>query len=175
METANELSSEASWAEALHWVQKNANKVKPLGNRFWSKVDIGGPQDCWEWQAYRTQQGYGHFRFDGKSQLAHRLVAGLRRGDEGQALHSCDNPPCCNPAHISIGTMADNMAQKVARGRQAKGERAGPAKLTEAEVLAIRARYATGRVMQHALADEYGVSGPLISHIVNRKAWAHLA
>ena len=175
METANVVSSEASWAEALDWVTKNANKVKPLGNRFWSKVDIGGPDDCWHWQATRDRAGYGKFRIDGKMQAAHRLVAGLRSGDEGQALHSCDTPACVNPAHISIGTRADNMAQMTARGRQAKGESHALAKLTEAEVLAIRARYATGRITQQALAEEYGVAGSLISHIVNRKAWAHLA
>jgi hypothetical protein len=148
--------------------------VAGLGERFWSKVDIGGPDECWPWQAYRIPKGYGQFRLHGKMQRVHRLVAGLRTGDPGHALHSCDWPPCCNPAHLSIGTNQDNVDQKVARERQVKGEEISQAKLTEDEVLDIRARYATGQIYQYALAEEYGVHKSLVSLIVRRKLWAHL-
>ena len=145
-----------------------------LGERFWSKVDVGGPSDCWDWQAVRDKDGYGRFKLDGKMQKAHRLVIGLRTGDEGHALHSCDWPPCANPAHLSIGTNQDNIDHKVSRERQLKGEETPQAKLTEDEVLDIRARYATGTITQRALAEEYGVHKSLISQIVRRKLWAHL-
>ena len=145
-----------------------------LGKRFWSKVDVGGPGDCWEWQASRNSKGYGQFRLDGKIQKSHRLVVGLRIGDPGYALHSCDWPPCCNPAHLSIGTPQDNMDQMKARERQAKGEEIGIAKLTDPEVLEIRARYATGQITQQGLADQHGVHHSLVSLIVNRKIWTHI-
>ena len=147
-----------------------------LGERFWSKVDVGGPDECWEWQAYRLPAGYGQFKLDGKLHRSNRLVIGLRTGDEGHALHSCDNPPCVNPAHLSIGTNAENIAQRDARGRQVTppGEDNGSAKLTGPEVLEIRARYATGQITQRALAEEYGVHFSLISLIVRRKSWKHI-
>jgi hypothetical protein len=145
-----------------------------LGERFWSKVDVCEPDECWPWKAFRNPAGYGAFRLDGKMQRAHRLVIGLRTGDEGHALHACDWPPCCNPAHLSIGTNQDNTDQKVTRGRQAKGEEQGPSKLTEGEVLEIRARYATGRVAHRGLAEEYGVTHTAIGKIVRRELWAHL-
>jgi hypothetical protein len=148
--------------------------IEELGERFWAKVAIGGPEECWEWQASRHADGYGRFAIDGKVQYAHRLVVGLRTGDEGYALHSCDNPACVNPAHLSIGTHQDNMDQKVARERQTKGEEQGHAKLTDPEVLDIRARYATGRITQQGLAEEYAVDQALISRIVRRKIWTHI-
>lgn len=149
--------------------------VAELGERFWSKVDIGGPDDCWEWKASRSS-GYGQFRLGGKMQRSHRLVIGLRAGDEGCALHSCDWPPCVNPAHLSIGTQEDNVSQRDARGRHVAtpGEDHGMSKLTDAEVLDIRARYATGQITQRALAEEYGVHFSLISLIIRRKIWTHL-
>jgi len=92
-------------------------------------------------------------------------------------LHSCDNPPCVNPAHLSIGTHQENVAQRDARGRRKPllGEKHGSAKLTDTEVIDIRKRYATGLITQRALAEEYGVTKSRISLIVNRKSWAHLA
>ena len=151
-----------------------ANVVE-LDERFWSKVDVGGPDDCWEWQAVRLK-GYGRFSLGGKMQYAHRLVIGLLIGDEGCALHSCDNPPCVNPAHLSVGTHQDNMTQRDARGRQVSppGEGNGMAKLTDSKVLEIRARYATGLITQRALGEEYGVSQTVVSLIVRREIWGHL-
>jgi len=149
-----------------------------LGERFWSKVDVGGPDDCWEWQAGRHADGYGQFKLDGKMQGAHRLVVGLRTGDEEYALHSCDWPPCCNPAHLSLGTHQDNMDQMVARGRHVAmsqpGEEHGQVKLTDTKVLEIRARYATGQITQRGLASQYDVALSLISRIINRKSWTHI-
>jgi hypothetical protein len=87
--------------------------------RFWSKVDVGEEDDCWEWTGYRYRK-YGRFNFESVSRLAHRVAWILLHGplpDEQKVLHSCDNPPCCNPLHLFVGTQTDNMQDMIAKGR----------------------------------------------------------
>ena len=88
-------------------------------------------------------------------------------------LHQCDNPPCCNPAHLWVGTQADNMGEKVQKRRQARGERHGSAMLRDEDAMAIRERYASGESAQK-LADEYGVSVRQIYRVVRGERFAHL-
>jgi hypothetical protein len=86
--------------------------------RFWSKVAKG--DECWVWTAYLDERGYGRVGFNGKVQYAHRVAYQLEVGpipEGAHILHSCDNPPCVNPAHLRAGTRSDNMRDKVARGR----------------------------------------------------------
>lgn len=97
-------------------------------DRFWSKVAKAGANDCWPWLGSQQKpMGYGHWTWwdgeRGRSTTAHRKAWQLTNGPipEGMmVLHSCDNPPCCNPAHLWLGTHADNMADKVAKGRQSR-------------------------------------------------------
>ena len=82
--------------------------------------------DCWLFQgAPRNPKGYRQFKYDGKTRPAHRvaweLYMGKRPPDNMQVCHHCDNPPCCNPAHLFLGTNADNVADKMAKGREARG------------------------------------------------------
>ena len=80
-------------------------------DRFWPKIDrSGGPSACWPWIGARNRRGYGRISVGGKNQLAHRVAYSLVVGTpEGtMILHSCDNPPCCNPAHLRSGTAGDN-------------------------------------------------------------------
>lgn len=124
---------------------------------------------CWEWTASRDTGGYGAFGIDGKLKRAHRVAFELTKGaipDGFCVLHRCDNPGCVNPAHLWVGTVADNMADKAAKGRIS-------AKLTESGVVAIRRAYERGGVSQQQLAQEYSVTQTLISHIVNRTIWRH--
>jgi len=136
--------------------------------RFWSKAEIKGPDDCWPWQRATDKDGYGWFQFDGKARRSNRMAFYLDRGywPVGFCLHSCDNPPCVNPAHLSDGTPADNTREMIERGRQSRGEDHANAKLSDDEVREIRRRYATGSVSQEALGVEYGVSGVHIGNIV---------
>ena len=99
---------------------------------FWVQVDrSGGPDACWPWTGpIRNQKGYGKFRVDGKDHVAHQWLLGELRGvplvwPHEIARHCCDNPPCCNPAHLLTGTVADNVADAIARsGHPAAARRA---------------------------------------------------
>jgi len=150
--------------------------------RFWSKVNRGGPDECWEWQAYRITQrgGYGHIRWkvDGRWAMvrAHRVAWELTHGPAGDlgVLHACDNPPCCNPAHLFLGTQQSNMRDKIRKGRHLRGEQAPGARLTADDVRRIRRLYANGNISQRAIAERYAVGQGLISMIILRKRWAHI-
>jgi hypothetical protein len=94
-----------------------------LAERFWEKVEVRGPDECWEWTAGLNENGYGRFRVNATTEaFAHRMSYVLHYGDdpgELMVMHSCDNPRCVNPAHLSLGTNEDNMRDAVAKGRLA--------------------------------------------------------
>lgn len=155
--------------------------------RFWARVAPPNADGCRLWQGRlqrnrrnRDEQLYGAFDVPGrrrnKAKLAHRVAYELTHGaipDDKQVLHSCDTPLCCEPTHLFLGTHADNMADMVAKGRKPsrRGERNGRAKLTQADVDAIRARY-TGRFGEKAaLAREYGVSKTVIGQVLSGELW----
>lgn len=152
--------------------------VQRLGNpdKFWSHVDkSNGPNSCWEWKgAIHKLTRYGRVRYRGKLMYAHRLAYELTHHtlpDNLAVLHSCDNPSCVNPAHLSLGTAGDNMADRDAKGRTAKGERSGKAKLTLAQVQEIRRRYVPRKVSCRQLAEEFGVRSQHIYSIIRNKTW----
>lgn len=145
--------------------------------RFWAKVDTSaGPEGCWPWTAARRREGYGHFAGGPGLSYAHRFSYWLATGQHpGDLLvrHTCDNPPCVNPAHLELGTIADNMADRHNRGRDARGERINHAKLTDADVLSIRHRFEQGE--SHSdLAAAFGVSRSNVCRIVNGRTWSHV-
>ena len=129
--------------------------------------------ECLEWTRCINAYGYGVTKAYGKYWRTHRLALHLEGIDVTghHVLHSCDNPLCCNPAHLRTGTPAENSADKVSRGRQARGTKVSSAKLTEQDVLEIRA--ITG-MTHRAIAELYGVTQSNISMIINRKSWHHI-
>jgi len=137
---------------------------------FWASVDHGAPDECWPWAAYADDDGYGRFFFEGRMRPAHELAltftTGEKRHPDLDTCHSCNNPPCCNPAHLRFGTRASNVADALAAGTH----RAGPGKLTPEIVRVIRERRALG-AQQQTLADQYGVTNGLISQIVRGLRW----
>jgi hypothetical protein len=160
--------------------------------RFWPKVQVGGPDECWEWQAGKSH-GYGAFGIGGRSgghTTAHRFSYELANGPVPEGMfvcHHCDNPPCVNPAHLYAGTSKDNVRDMVTRGRAKGGpkpggkrppgynrktreddRRGGIRKFTDEQERQIAERYAAGGVSKSALAREHGVSQPTITAIVAR-------
>lgn len=149
---------------------------------FWDKVDQKGPEECWEWWPARENQ-YGKYWLNGERMGAHRAAWTLTNGPIPvgiEVCHSCDNPRCVNPAHLFLGTHQDNMRDAYTKGRivqppgrPQRGERNGSAKLTEADVFAIRARHHDGET-QTGIAQDFPVSQQQICDIVHRKCWTHI-
>jgi hypothetical protein len=148
---------------------------------FWAKVQRGAPDECWNWTAARTKLGYGLYTIKRRPRYrsfkAHRMAYYLANGsidDSLVVMHSCDNPSCCNPAHLSLGTMKENMADMWRKGRArpvgTAGERNGNSKLDENTVRMIRLSAESGYV----LGQRFGVSNVLISQIKRGKIWKHV-
>jgi len=128
---------------------------------------------CSEYQGYRTSKGYGLRSRNGKINGAHRHAWEEAYGpipESMQVLHRCDNRACVNPRHLFLGTNADNMEDRNTKGRQAKGERMGASKLTEADVLEI---FEDRRPLR-AIAGDYGVSHKTIFNIKKGLTWTYL-
>lgn len=147
-------------------------RLRPMPEAFWKNVDKRGSDDCWPWLAFK-HKGYGRFRGD----RAHRVSWRLRHGDAGdmQVLHRCDNPSCVNPAHLFLGTPSDNMADKVAKGRQAKGRRHAeimrtifPKALSDEQAAEMKRLRQAGH-MYKDLAVVFGVSQTLAWETVNER------
>jgi len=156
--------------------------------RFWSYVDRScHDQACWPWIGCRDEKGYGRFHVGesrNSSKLAHRIAFGIATGEHPEAVcHTCDNPSCCNPAHLFGGTKADNNHDMMKKGRHwlqvaperaIKGEAHGSAKLTDGIVREIRRVYALGAATQRDLARQHGVSQRSINKVVRHIGWDHV-
>lgn len=140
--------------------------------RFWDNVKILGKNDCWEWQGKSKADGYGQVCYDSQRDLAHRLVYRMTYGPipDGMCIcHTCDNRLCCNPAHLWLGTIADNNKDKARKGRASNQFLSGNAKsaLSSQDLDDIRSLYRLQELTQDQLAERYGVSQTMVSHIIN--------
>jgi len=158
-----------------------ARPKEDMAKRFLKKIDPR-PSGCWHWKDYTSETRRPHL-WDGTKTIraAHAALIVMRNEHvpKGMAVcHKCDNPMCVNPDHLFIGTQRENMRDCVAKGRNGGKSGPGPgpgmknpkAKLTDADVLAIRASTEPDRV----LADRYGVTRPNIYSIRRRRIWTHL-
>lgn len=185
------------YAERLRraWVTRHARYS--FEDEFWKHVDkSGGPDACWP--GLGRHRFYRNVRQGGRIRTRHRVAWELTNGPipEGLwVLHHCDNPPCCNPAHLFLGTNSDNQKDAYSKGRGGfqrhevrrhrgddhyartqpwrlpRGERHGGAKLTAAQASDIRRRYQPIRGQMTALAREFGVHRTTIQHIVKGVIW----
>lgn len=144
--------------------------------RLWSRVEKM-PSGCWEWQGYRMPLGYGQIGVRKKVVLTHRLAWELIHGPTSDGLvvrHKCDNPPCCNPDHLELGTQQDNVNDAIERNRIAVGFALPHTVLSDADVRAIRREYSCVRgpgiwgaeSNSAELAERYGVTKYHITEIV---------
>lgn len=157
-----------------------------LVERYWSHVERRGAEECWPWTAsFAGSQDHGRI-YVGKDgvrpvfRYAHRVAWMLANGEDpgpNKVRHRCDNPPCQNPAHLLLGTQADNVADMIARGRDRKtgrpGERHHAARLTAVQIDEIR-RLREAGAMQKDLAARFGVCKQQISRIVRGERWNHV-
>lgn len=168
-------------ANRRRWsVRPPASYSEAAQARFWAKVDVRGPEDCWPWLGGK-RTGYGAFRSDCAQRSAHRVSYELAygpiphmRGYHGACvMHACDNKACVNPVHLRLGTNSENMRDMVAKGRQARGERNGFAKLAPELVPAIRAYLAAGASQAH-VGRLFGISQTHAGCIGRRVRWSHV-
>lgn len=144
--------------------------------RFMVKVERDSDSGCLLWMEGTDADGYGQFCVGGVTLRAHRWIFGEKFGYLPSVVrHHCDTPACVNWERCLIGgTEADNMRDKLSRGRQAKGEAVNTCKLTAVEVMDIRRECVVGILTQTMLAEVYGVTQAQISAIARRITWKHL-
>lgn len=148
----------------------------PLGvaARFWPKVSK--TDGCWNWTASKNSWGYGTIvDDDGRTRTAHRISWRLHHGAEptGCVLHRCDNPACVRPDHLFLGTVQDNNADMMAKGREQRGERSGLAVLTDERVRAMRALRRDG-IGTREIARRFGISNGTASYAIRGITWGHV-
>lgn len=147
--------------------------MKTLAERFWEKVDIRGPDECWPWKASLSHRGYGRIGV-GSTFIAqaHRIAWELTNGSPGElhVLHCCDNRPCCNPAHLFLGTQADNSADMAKKGRSTHGVRNPMAKLGVGTVCLIRALFKIG-YSRRQISEGLKLPGRNVRRIIQGDRW----
>lgn len=144
--------------------------------RFWNKVSVRTKDECWPWMAHRSDRGYGIFWLDGKNVRAHRVALELETGENPQdllALHSCDNPPCCNPSHLRWGTLQDNSDDMTLRKRHSFGERSPSAKITD-EIASLIMRKRVDGMKVDEIAGELSIGRETVMNVYTGVTWRHL-
>ena len=143
---------------------------RSMPDRLWSNVDRRGADECWPWLGNRRPAGYGSIRHDGKNittNAAAIIASGGVVGPGQVACHTCDNPPCCNPAHLYVGTSSSNQRDAVARGRHSM------AKLTDDDVTQICELVAAGNSYR-SVGRRFGVRHGVVSSIVRGVSYTHV-
>lgn len=164
--------------KAIPKVRRGGRPARILGPWFWEKVDVRGEDECWPWKGKLSEDplhAYGRTRANGRIMIPSRAAWELTNGPIPPGLnvcHKCDNPPCCNPKHLFLGTDRQNHLDSILKGRQGK--------LKPHQIDEIRARYRPNKGCEHdgsgrALAEEFGVSRKQIYRIVHGKRYNDLA
>lgn len=166
--------------DALSTILRSVDLSAGLERRFSAKVDQRGPNECWPWQAAKTDHGYGRMTAGRGTNLkatrvayalAHRISPGV-----WDVCHECDNPACCNPDHLFLGKAIDNNHDAMAKGRHVappthRGIGHPRARLSDEAIRAIRA----SRAPSLKLADRFGVSRRHINRVRSGEGWSHVA
>lgn len=146
--------------------------------RFWRAI-CKREDGCWEWMGSRHYKGYGEFTpKPGNRMKAHRYAWISTRGPIPDGLlvcHHCDNPPCCNPDHLFLGSEKANKNDSVEKRRHAFGCKCGRSKLTEADVLEIRRLDKLCNTSRMSIARRFKISGRMVTAICVYENWKHVA
>lgn len=154
--------------------------MKSIEERFWTKVDVKDPDECWLWQDKPSPKwGYGVIWINdiNKHIKAHRISYCLHNNYDLNHIkdlvirHNCDNPICVNPHHLQSGTHADNVRDRNKRNRTAKGNELPTAKLNPTQVKYIRNNKHLG---ENKLSKLFGVSTTAIWQVTSGKTWKHI-
>jgi len=140
--------------------------------KFWNKVAIGSPDECWNWKGSAMKIGsYGHLHIGNKMFSAHRVAFEIYYGsinESLQVMHMCDNPKCCNPKHLKQGTQSDNIQDMIKKGRQRNSTK--PVKLSFEDAQEIRKDFVNG-ISKKKIALKYDISTRHTSDILCGKYW----
>lgn len=160
--------------------RRRGRDLPPARVSFLARVDkSGGPNACWPWMGACNWAGYGHHNLRQLPRRSHRAAWFLANGEIPSGvcvLHKCDNPPCCNPDHLFLGTPADNAADRASKARNGPrptGENNRMSKLTARKVLEAR-RMASDGITQDKIAASLGVSQATIWSVLSGKTWRHV-
>lgn len=187
---AKRTSKKDGWirGEPVRYIIGHNTKIFSVAEeRFWSKVNKEGPMHavlntaCWIWIGSHGDVGYGRFWDGTRDTSAHRYSYALHYGEIANGLwvlHHCDNRACVRPGHLFLGTRQDNVDDMITKKRHRQGhcpsgESNPSVKLTEAEVLEIRAIAKAG-TRRKLIAQQFGVSLPLIEKIISHSVWKHI-
>lgn len=160
-------------------MSKNSGRPANTPEVLWSKVEKRGPDECWPWRGFVNEGGYGRTWINDRAYYAHRVIfdlahpntitreAPVSKQGTGFLLHSCDNPVCCNPSHLRVGTYAENTADREARGRAPDyGADRGPrCKLTMEQARYARELRKSG-VSARDLAVRFSISLPSMKSLL---------
>jgi len=153
------------------------NYDEDMRNKIKSYIEIND-NDCWVWKKSKQKQGYGVITYKRKVQLAHRVSFKIFNGylpDDLYVCHKCDNPSCCNPDHLFLGTNSDNIKDAFSKGRvyRPKGEDHYYSKLKESDVVEIR-ELAKKNVDKQKIADKFKISLSHADNVIRRRSWKHV-
>lgn len=147
-----------------------------IKDRIWKKINVKGENECWEWKGCKFPNGYGNIRYKKKCALTHRVIYELTYGNIPENLlvcHRCDNPSCCNPNHLFLGTCKDNLDDMRRKKRwkcsSRRNELNSHCKLTNIQVLEIKRLYETKLYSYKKLSKIYNVTYGHIGKIINNK------
>lgn len=144
-------------------------------NRFIKRLRIIHEDLCWEWTGWKNEKGYGRLRYKGQHWFAHRAAYAMANKKVFEPLdivmHLCNNPKCCNPAHLKLGTILENNQQKGAENRcYVRKRKSSRKRLKYEEVVMIKLRLRNGHGTWN-LACDFGVSDQCIRDIKNGNTW----
>ena len=152
--------------------------ARSFAERYADRIELDPTTGCHNWAGGRDRDGYGRLARGGRRSRAHVFAwedANGRRVPRGRVVaHACDNPSCVNPDHLDAKTQRENIEDRQARDRQAKGSRNGRAKLTEEQVAAAKRVLTDGSLTQARLARLLGIHPTTVRDIERGRIWSHV-